>query len=835
MRKSASVVAGALLLGAGAVFMPVQASAPAPPRIDGALKRSLVSAKATDVLPVYVHASTSSVAKTAATSKGMKVLTAYDAVGVAVAAGTPAQIKALGSVKGLQFLEAPRAVEFHMDSAHIATRMDEARSSLAAPNGTGYDGTGITVAVLDSGINGRHPMFVKGGQSKVVRNLKLACGYVAEICAGDTDAGDANDNLFLDVTRTTNDSDTISTGGHGTHVAGTAAGYEVQTSYGRKVSGVATGAKLVGISIGQGVPVYGHEPGLNWILEHHAAPCADVNGDPFSDPVTCPPIKAVNMSFGPSGGGEFDDQALSVKLQRKLVEKGIVLVRSAGNGDANNVGGTGSDVRTHPQGQDPTPGVLMVANYDDADNGTREGALNTSSSRGRYGRPETHPDISAPGTDITSACSPTLAICQVLGGHVAAADPNYGTISGTSMAAPYVAGVVAVMQSANPSMTPAQIEHAIEDTAHRFAFGGPYESDPRNPNSPTSFDKGHGLLDAYRAIGVAVNQAVAAPDAQCTAGSPQIKDPAGDSGAASATGYFAGDPQMDIASGFIAATPDRVTFTVEVDDLAAADPLVSRGFFLNYNFSYKGADYFIRASRGGGVEGFSLRDATGTLATINGSFDAAADRITAVLPAASFPAKMPAPANGDAFRAKDILLYRNTGAAGFATDTAKGYCPVAIVGGGTAGQPATPASALPAPWTRPAPVPVPASEGSISPASPQFTWSGTMTMDAETTFGGCAGWNEGACQSKAVTVDVPAGGATLTVDLIASSLVPSDLDVYLYGPDGHPVGFNSSEGAQLGSTEKIVERVTEPGVYVVQVVGYVAVETGYNASLTLSP
>ena len=69
---------------------------------------------------------------------------------------------------------------------------------------------------------------------------------------------------------------------------------------------------------------------------------------------------------------------------------------------------------------------------------------------------------------------------------------TFNTISGTSMAAPHIAGVVAQLFQANPSATPAQVEDALKTTAHKFSNGAAYEA---GALGTTSFDKGYGLVD----------------------------------------------------------------------------------------------------------------------------------------------------------------------------------------------------------------------------------------------------------------------------------------------------------------------------------------------------
>jgi serine protease AprX len=823
MRKFLALTIGALLLASGAVLLPARASLTTTPTVDGVLKTAVAQAKAADRVTVLVHSPKASTSRLAALRNGMTVLTTFKAVGVAVAIGTPAQVKALAKTRGLTHLEGNQALAFHLDTAHAATRMTDARSDFQTPAGSAYDGSGTSIAILDSGIDGTHPMFTKDGTSKVVRNLKLACALLVA-CEGDTAAGDANDDVFLDVTTKGNDSDTGSMGGHGTHVAGIAAGYAVETAYGRKLSGAAPGAKLVGLSIGQAVDVFGAAAGLNWILEHHDKPCVDAAGAAYGDPVTCPPIKAVNMSFGPTGGAEFDASTTTVKLQRKLVAAGVVPVHSAGNGDAANDGGNGSDLRTKPDGQDPTPGVLMVANYDDADNGTREGAVDFSSSRGQYGRPNTYPDISAPGLDITSACRPYLTICQALGGHVAVADPNYGTISGTSMASPYTAGVVANLVQANPSITPAQVENALKDTAHKFVAGGPYEADPANAGATTSFDKGAGLVDVDAAMAVALGQSPAAAPVQCNTSSPVIKDPAGDSGGVTySADYFQPEPQLDVTEGRIDTDATALAFTVKVVDLQAADPTVSQGTFVNFDFVFRGHAYFARANRAGATKTFSLRDADGTVASgLAGSYNPDTDTITVIVPRAAFN---PPAADGERVQAVDILHYRNTGAVGLTVDLAKSYCAVRTIGGGTSGIPAT---------TPPAPTPPPeqpAPEATIGAGSPTYAWQGeASSSDPFVTADGCLDNRDPGCDNHFIQVDVPAGGGSLTVTMDSED--PGDLDVNLYDPEGNEI--SDFAGATFGSHETFTVPVTKAGVYTVQISPFVANGSLYNASLTLS-
>jgi serine protease AprX len=357
----------------------------------------------------------------------------------------------------------------------VATRGEQARAQLRDSQGRPVDGRGVSAAIIDTGVDGTHPFFRNAdGSSAVKLNLKNVCGPLADL--GIT-LPIPNDLCFANLTAI-NDTDTLSLGGHGTHVAGIVAGRDTQLTDGTRLHGAAPGATLISLSVGAGLSIFGADSALNWVLEHHANPCAG-----------CPPIKVSNNSYGPSGGGTFDPNSATTKFQRALAGEGVVTVWAAGNDGPDNSA-------TNPPGQDPTPGVVMVASYDDQGTGTRDGTVSDFSSRGAAGHPETYPDVSAPGSNITSSCRPYLVICSTgldpHNGPGALDIATFNTISGTSMATPHVVGIVTQLFQVAPDATPAQIENALKSTAYKFTNGAPYENG-------TSVDKGAGLVDAYAA------------------------------------------------------------------------------------------------------------------------------------------------------------------------------------------------------------------------------------------------------------------------------------------------------------------------------------------------
>jgi serine protease AprX len=172
---------------------------------------------------------------------------------------------------------------------------------------------------------------------------------------------------------------------------------------------------------------------------------------------------------------------------------------------ANGNDGDNGANQSNPPGQDPTPGIVSVASYYDQATGTRDGVVSDFSSRGDAARSATWPDISAPGEDIQSSCRAYLPICssglKPNNGPGATDIATFNTISGTSMAAPHIAGIIAQLFQANPNATPAQVEAAMKSTAYKYANGDAYTA--VGPFT-SSRDKGTGLVDvvaAARALG----------------------------------------------------------------------------------------------------------------------------------------------------------------------------------------------------------------------------------------------------------------------------------------------------------------------------------------------
>jgi subtilisin family serine protease len=218
--------------------------------------------------------------------------------------------------------------------------------------------------------------------------------------------------------------DTSDRKGHGTHVAGT-----VAADAGSGVEGIAAGAKVLPVKVlddtGSGSSS-GVASGIMWAADQG--------------------VDVINMSLGGPGQSSVIDAAIV-----HARAKGVTVVASAGNDDT-----------SAPQTPAASPGVIGVA------------ATDEFADKAWFSNYGSYIDVAAPGVDIASTYP------EDLGG--------YEWMSGTSMASPHVAGVVALMKAAAPSITPDQVQQALTSSA----------TDLGAPGRDDYF--GYGQVDALNAV-----------------------------------------------------------------------------------------------------------------------------------------------------------------------------------------------------------------------------------------------------------------------------------------------------------------------------------------------
>ena len=507
MRVRSSLRLPALLIALVALptaFVPTSATAGFEVPIDGPVLRSHGRTSAL----IHVRPGVALTAgHEAARASGLDVGTTYDEIAVFVAYGRAEAFRALGRHNAIEAIEANRALRLFTDSSHVATRSQALLDgSTTMPDGTVIDGSGVGVAVVDSGIDGTHPAL----SERMAGNVKIVCAsHVTSVYVAPVTRPDECIHPQGKVAVPLDDTDTPSAGGHGTHVAGIVAAEANGTPY----HGAAPGASLYGVSIGTAVTVENALDGMRWVLDTNAADVAAGNVGP---------IRVVNNSWGTGTHSRYSPasdhfHSATWKMQEALVASGVTVVQAAGN-----TAGDGTAATTTPECVNPTPGIICVANYYDRDSGARDGNIDGSSSRGKAdisfdpSLVDTWPDVAAPGTRITSTCRVTLPICSTaLEADMHVDDPpnQYARLTGTSMAAPHVTGIVAQLLQADPELTPAQVENVLEDTAYKFMWGSPYTFvDPTNADDATSFEKGHGLVDALAAVRFALDEQQPDPD-----------------------------------------------------------------------------------------------------------------------------------------------------------------------------------------------------------------------------------------------------------------------------------------------------------------------------------
>jgi serine protease AprX len=288
----------------------------------------------------------------------------------------------------------------------------------------GVTGAGTTIAVLDSGVDATHPDLMLG--EKTIQNVKIA---------GDLDLAGGM-NLFLEAQPNT---DTSS--GHGTHVGGTVAGSgEASRNDERRAfyhDGIAPGAKLVGLGAGEAISILYSLAGFDYAI---------ANSDRYS-------IDVITNSWGGGDGNSFDPNNPINQASYTAYKKGIVVTFAASN--------SGPDDNTLNQ-YAIAPWVINVAA------GTPSKGLADFSSRGVIGDWIKTPDITAPGSGIVSTRAVNTPL-PALGPIIDPAHPEYhvyyASMSGTSMATPFVAGVVGLLLEVNPDLSPDQIENILKQTA----------------------------------------------------------------------------------------------------------------------------------------------------------------------------------------------------------------------------------------------------------------------------------------------------------------------------------------------------------------------------------
>ncbi len=314
--------------------------------------------------------------------------------------------------------------------------MRVAPSSTYSPNTVwdqGYSGAGVALAIMDTGVDDALHNSLRG-------SFVAGADFSGALMVNNTNPDDAH--------------------GHGTHCAGIALGRGVMGDQGR---GVAPNASLIDLKIASAL-------GDSWGTKLVTALqwCID-NGPTYG-------LRVVSISYGTQSSSDGND-AVSRQVN-SATAAGLAVVVAMGNDGSNTVPtpaaadtaisvGATYESNTVPRGDD------YLAYYSNRGPRPSDGDGDTLD--------ELKPDVCAPGSDISAPKHNTIN--------------TYITFSGTSMATPGVAGMVALMLEADPTLTPAEVKTLLRTTSQG---AGSVSYPEKDPKYNTGY--GWGMVDGYGGV-----------------------------------------------------------------------------------------------------------------------------------------------------------------------------------------------------------------------------------------------------------------------------------------------------------------------------------------------
>lgn len=360
------------------------------------------------------------------------------------------EVLAMTKIEGVAGVWHNRKMDQTMHQAIFVSSVADVRADqdfTALNDGLQVTGRGVGVVVNDSGFDG------DDSDIQTTQEGELHPRNVEQV-RGNGFGGSLNYQESAEA-------DTDQANGHGSHCMGIVGG-DGRHSNG-KITGVAPGATMVGYGSGVVIFVLDGIGGFEYTLKHHK----DYN------------IRIISNSFGQTADSMFTDFSTKVNKPYNIATKavtdaGVIVVFAAGNAGPTD-GKIGGDFIT-------APWVIGVSN------GTKDGKLATSSSPGRKDPNREHvsmreevtiggvdylwenrPTITAPGTDIIAVRSTGGALGPLSALNDAGLEPSeipyYTFLTGTSMACPHIAGIIALMIEANPKIEWRAAKAVLQRTA----------------------------------------------------------------------------------------------------------------------------------------------------------------------------------------------------------------------------------------------------------------------------------------------------------------------------------------------------------------------------------
>jgi len=362
------------------------------------------------------------------------------ALRVTVPAG---KIPQLAKAKGVRYVVPDGPVSLgSVDTASLQTVYPQVAGAATLWNtGTGLTGKGVTVAVVDSG---------------VAQHADFGTRVLTRWSAKSSNQADAN--------------------GHGTHVSGIIAGRSADGQY----IGVAPEANIVAVKTTNDqftTSESGVVKALQWVYDNRST---------YN-------IRVVNMSLSAQTENSYLFSPMAAAAE-KLWQSGIVVIVAAGNR------GPQPHAMWYPPGNDPY--LITVGALDD--NLTVDPSDDSIAPFSSYGQTQnlsSKPDLVAPGRKILAPlASATAKLAQTFPDRITP-DGKYLRLSGTSMAAPVVSGLVTLLLERYPTLTPNQVKWALTATTV------PYAGQPDGTAGAVNIEAALDLIANRKAAGLPLGEA----------------------------------------------------------------------------------------------------------------------------------------------------------------------------------------------------------------------------------------------------------------------------------------------------------------------------------------
>ena len=354
------------------------------------------------------------------------------------------RIHNLLELPGVVFIELDGIFEIQMEDVVPAHGVDLVWQD------TGYTGAGVTMAIIDTGIDANHSGLDDLDDDNSTNDTKVIAFYAAINNPGARNGSEIfpyDDN------------------GHGTHCAGITAGTGAPTF---QHVGVAPHANLVGVKVlsGSGSGSFAQVmAGMEWTVEKRHE---------FN-------IRAASMSLGGPGPIEWtsaEEESVN-RMANEMMRSGVALFIAAGN----------------------SAGSATIGTPGSAEDVITVGALDKDTAIAVY---------SSQGPTEEGRIKPNLAF---VGSSVNAPDANTGdgyvALSGTSMATPGAAGVGVLMFQANPDLSPFDIRNIMQETSTyrqcHYMFANEPCAEDLIPKNRQNNVYGHGHVNAQPAVEEAAN------------------------------------------------------------------------------------------------------------------------------------------------------------------------------------------------------------------------------------------------------------------------------------------------------------------------------------------